>query len=98
MSDSDKEVFISWVRFMVINSFELDTFTLEQATTLVNESFQSGYFTMNGVSMTVDEVVDMYNSNNETNISVSKNIYHQMKQLLKIIILLIQLLHLAIPK
>lgn len=72
MSDSDKEVFISWVRFMVINSFELDTFTLEQATTLVNESFQSGYFTMNGVSMTVDEVVDMYNSNNETNISVSK--------------------------
>lgn len=72
MSDSDKEVFISWVRFMVINIFELDTFTLEQATTLVNESFQSGYFTMNGVSMTVDEVVDMYNSNNETNISVSK--------------------------
>ena len=72
MSDSDKEVFISWVRFMVINSFELDTFTLEQATTLVNESFQSGYFTMNGVSMTVDEVVDMYNSNNETNISASK--------------------------
>lgn len=72
MSDSDKEVFISWVRFMVINSFELDTFTLEQATTLVNEAFQSGYFTMNGVSMTVDEVVDMYNSNNETNISVSK--------------------------
>ena len=72
MSDSDKEVFISWVRFMVINSFELDTFTLEQATSLVNESFQSGYFTMNGVSMTVDEVVDMYNSNNETNISVSK--------------------------
>ena len=57
---------------MVINSFELDTFTLEQATTLVNESFQSGYFTINGVSMTVDEVVDMYNSNNETNISVSK--------------------------
>ena len=45
---------------------------MEQATTLVNESFQSGYFTMNGVSMTVDEVVDMYNSNNETNISVSK--------------------------
>ena len=72
MSDSDKEVFISWVRFMVINSFELDTFTLEQATTLVSESFQSGYFTMNGVTMTVDEVVDMYNSNNETNISVSK--------------------------
>ena len=72
MSDSDKEVFISWVRFMVIINFKLDTFTLEQATTLVNESFQSGYFTMNGVSMTVDEVVDMYNSDNEPNISVSK--------------------------
>lgn len=72
MSDSDKEVFISWVRLMVINSFGLSTFTLEQATNLVNESFQSGYFTMNDASMTVDEVVAMYNSDNDPNISVSK--------------------------
>ena len=61
ISESDKNSFIPWVQYVVINQYGVSDFTLNQATNLVNTSLETGMFSMDIGTLTVPEVMTMYN-------------------------------------
>ena len=59
MSDSDKSLFVSWVKDLVFSEFGLSV-TLEQAGLMVDSLLMNGYYEMNGINYSIDELFTMY--------------------------------------
>ena len=68
LSDSDKTLLINWVHAYA-QSAGFTSYTLEEATTDVNNALQTGTFSNAslGIEVTTSQLIDMYNQNNSDN-------------------------------